>query len=90
MGRTTHFDNRVQERGISQELVDLVLKHGTQNGNKIIITKKASQQVLNHLDRLRKSFVRICDKGGIEIAADGDVLITAMNLNTRKRSFHSK
>lgn len=89
MGKTKHFEKRISQRGIQQDLVDKVFAYGSYVNGQIVLSKKQAEDALKIIDQFRKNFIKLCDKGGVAIAADGNELITAMNMNGRKRSIYS-
>lgn len=47
---------------------------------------KHFQKKINQIEYFRKSFVKLIDKDSLEVVVDGNVLITAVNLKSKKRS----
>ena len=83
MQHTHHIKQRMSQRGISQAMVDLVLAHGVIHGDKYVVGRKEAQQRLNELDNERRVLTKILDKGGVEVVAEGDALITTYNRNSK-------
>ena len=83
---TKHCQARMSQRGLPKKLLDLVLEFGKDNGDKLILNKKATQQVINEIDTMRKELLRIMDKGGVTIVINDETLITAYNTNSYKRN----
>jgi len=86
MVTTKHCQARMSQRGLPKKLLDLVLEFGKDNGDKLILNKKATQQVINEIDTMRKELLRIMDKGGVTVVIDDETLITAYNTNSYKRN----
>lgn len=78
MHRTRHFQQRMQ-RGISQEMVDLVLSYGEAGGDKVVLSRKASARLMEAASTLAK----ILDKGGLVVVTSGDAQLTTYNYQGR-------
>ncbi|HGW2956670.1 TPA: hypothetical protein ACNP37_005424 [Raoultella ornithinolytica] len=73
---THHIKQRMPQRGISKRMVELVLDYGTLEGQgKYVLRQKDVARIVADLRYLMK----IIDKGGVTVVADGEVLITAYN-----------
>jgi len=125
---TKHFLLRISQRGLSKEILNMVLKFGNSKGDKITLNKKMTQKVIKELDDLKKKLtkqdsmiqksnlsnaliidfktnsdcdinveniylleqiaydramlMKILDKGGVTVVAEGNILITAYNVNS--------
>lgn len=86
MVTTKHCQARMSQRGLPKKLVDLVLELGKDSGDKLILNKKATQQLINEIDTIRKELLKIMDKGGITVVFEDEILITAYNTNSYKRN----
>lgn len=80
---THHCKARQSQRGISLNMIDYVLTHGSLENDKIILGKKEAKQRLADLERERRLLLKIADKGGVVVVADGDALITTYNCSRR-------
>jgi len=79
MHMTQHFSQRMSLRGITKDIVDLVLAHGEQEGDKAILSRKNAMRLLEALQHKERLVKKIIDKGGLVVVADGDALITTYN-----------
>ena len=52
MKKTYHLDCRMNQRGISAVMLDLLLRYGDFEGNKIYLGKKQALQVRREIDFL--------------------------------------
>ena len=86
MVTTKHCQARLSQRGLPKRLVDLVLEFGKDNGDKLILNKKATQKVIDEIDTMRRELLKVMDKGGVTVVIDNDTLITAYNTNSYKRN----
>jgi len=132
--KTKHLLGRISQRGLSKDILEIVLKFGNSKGDKITLNKKMTQKVIKELDDLRKkltkendssllikkstistalvvdfrkninednveilndshdlleqiayeraTLIKILDKGGVSIVAEGNILITAYNMSS--------
>ena len=83
MQHTRHIKQRMSQRGISKEMVNLVIAHGVIQGDKYVVGRKEVLQLIRELDNERRVLTKILDKGGVEVVTEGDALITAYNRNSR-------
>jgi hypothetical protein len=78
MTKTKHFGDRIQQRGIRVETVELARQYGIPDGDKQIRIR------LNELDQERKELIRAMDKGGVIVVECGGALITAYDFDSFK------
>ena len=83
MQPTRHIKQRMSQRGISKEMVNLVITHGVIQGDKYVVGRKEALQLIRALDNERRVLTKILDKGGVEVVTEGDALITAYNRNSK-------
>ncbi len=79
MIKTKHIIDRMNQRGISSRMIDIVLDYGVSRKDKIILDKKSLSKVLKEIDSYRKDLLKIMDKNGLVIVAVDDYLITTYN-----------
>ena len=79
MRKTRHFQQRMTQRGINQDMVDLVLSHGETDGDKVILSRKASARLME----AARTLAKILDKGGLVVVASGDAQLTTYNYQGR-------
>lgn len=73
---TQHSMQRMSQRGITMELIDMVYKYGKPIGNKVELDKKTIQKFIDELDYLKKTLLKVQDKNGVCIVIRDDKLIT--------------
>ena len=83
MQPTRHIKQRMSQRGISKEMVNLVIAHGVIQGDRYVVGRKEALQLIHALDDERRVLTKILDKGGVEVVTEGDALITAYNRNSK-------
>ena len=81
MKSSLHIIQRMNQRGIKQSMIDLVLEYGKPKGDKLIINKRDAQEILNEFNLARKELLKILDKGGVTLVVNNDTMITAYNTN---------
>lgn len=86
MKTTKHSLARMSQRGLPKKLVDLAFEFGKEQGDRLILNRKATQKLINEIDSMRKELLKVIDKGGVTLVVDNDTLITAYNTNSYKRN----
>ena len=84
MNATEHMKQRMAQRGINREMVNLVLDFGTPKHDKFILSRDEAQEQLRELQQAMRVLKKILDKGGVTVVTEGDALITTYNCNSRR------
>ncbi len=79
MQATKHFHHRMSQRGVSADMVRIVLDYGTVAQDKFILGRKEAARRLSAIEGEMRVLKKIIDKGGVTVVADGEALITAYN-----------
>jgi hypothetical protein len=79
MYKTEHFQQRMNQRGIDQAMVDLVLGYGEATGDKVILNRRNAARFA----KAARSLMKILDKGGVVVVAAGDTQLTTYNYQGR-------
>lgn len=69
MNKTKHLGKRMSQRGIKQEMLNLVYEYGRISGDKMILNRKEAQKALHMLD----SLIRTAKKTGMAMVVFNDV-----------------
>lgn len=85
MSRTRHMTSRMNQRGITQDLVDLALEYGECQQDKYVLTRKGLEQMLAALRQTERTVIRALDKGGVVVVEDGGQLITTYRTESYDR-----
>lgn len=86
MNMSTHFDCRMNQRGIRKGLTDLALELGEMDGDRYVLTTRIIDQE-NEKMRLRKKLLDDArKKGGVVVIAEDGTLITTYHTD----SFNAK
>lgn len=74
---TFHMDTRMNQRGITGDLVSLTLEHGEWQGDRCRLDRKGLKRLIAEIDQIRATALRALDKGGIVVVeADGNQITT--------------
>lgn len=82
MAKTRHIQQRMSQRGITSEILEMIERFGVCNGDKIILTKKNCEALSKLFANLKKTADKMAEKGGYTLVANGETLITAYRLNS--------
>lgn len=81
MNMTGHVKQRMAERGIPKRLLEFALKHGRVEGDRCVLDRKETQQLLSQLSEETRLAKKVLDKGGIVVVESGEALITTFNVD---------
>ena len=85
MAHTRHIQKRMNQRGITAGLIDIVSKFGVAQGDKLILNKKNAEAALKELESVKKGLLDIHKKGGLVVVESGDAQITTYSLDSYSR-----
>ncbi len=77
MARTRHCWQRMSQRGIKAEVIDLIQKFGAFGGDKRILDCKACKAASEELMKVKRLLDQAAEKGGYVLVNVADVDITA-------------
>jgi hypothetical protein len=83
MHTTQHAMQRMGQRGVSRDMINLVLEYGEREQDKLILGRKQAQRLLEERQKEMKVLKKILDKGGLVVVAANDALITIYNYKSR-------
>lgn len=85
---TKHMEDRMRQRGISDEMVGAILEVGEWNarGDRLELPKKAIGSLLQQKRDELKMLERLARRGGASVVVDGDTLITVYPNTKRVQS----
>ncbi len=81
MYKTTHFIQRLSQRGIKHTMIDLVLVFGKPEDDKTILNRKGIDILLGDLERIKKEALTMRERGGVVVVEKNNTLITAYGIN---------
>ena len=83
---TKHLGVRMSQRGITGDMIELVLTHGENRQDKVVLCRKAAMKLVAQLDGAqRATALKVLDKGGLVVVEKEGNLLTAYNLKTFDR-----
>ncbi len=80
---TYHAEVRINQRGITKEMIELALDYGRFVKDKVVFGKREIKKMLNKFRKskeMKSKLLKIMDKGGIVVVIDNDI-ITAYKLH---------
>ena len=81
MRKTIHVQQKMSQRGISRQMVDLVLEHGRIEQDKSKLGRDDARELLEEMQQKVKVLKKIIDKGGVTVVSDNNTFITTYNYN---------
>ena len=85
MDTTHHFAQRMSQRGVSRDMINLVRDHGILEGDKVVLGHRDAARLIEELTRKLRVLKKIQDKGGVVVVESGETLITTYRLSRRKK-----
>lgn len=82
MSKTRHMQQRMSQRGITAEIIEMLLRFGVSDGDKITLTRKNCQLLSKLFADLKKTTDKMAEKGGYTVVASGEYLITTYRLDS--------
>ena len=77
MHETLHINQRIRQRGITNQMIELTLEYGKRKGDQIRLGTRHIKKLLRIHAELKPQLLKIMDKGGLIVVFSGTVLITA-------------
>lgn len=88
---TFHAHQRMNARGISKSMIELVMQYGQIKGEKYFLNRKHIQCLLEEIDsqqrslqRLRAKMIKLIDKGGVTVVIDNEKILTLYDFDSFK------
>jgi len=87
VGYTKHCLRRMSQRGIKMEHIDLVMRFGQNQGDKIVLNRKMIKYIISQrrFSHLKSKLLKLMDKGGVIAVCENSSIITTYNVNSYKR-----
>lgn len=90
MQRTAHSDIRMNQRGITATMLDLVMDYGEPEGDKTILSAKTCRLAIEELKQVQKKLEHALKKGGLTVVVGGNMVITTYRANSFSTAAASK
>lgn len=84
MQQSIHMGKRMNQRGITQEMVNFTLEYGDVKGDRWVMNRKNIDKTITDLELQLRTAKKFRDKGGIVVVADHDALITTYNFDSKR------
>lgn len=76
----------MSQRGVTRDMVDFVLTHGKNSGDKVILNRKDLIRLVADLDGSQRAIaLKLLDKGGLVVVEDQGALLTTYNFDSANR-----
>lgn len=85
MAKTRHMHQRMNQRGITQRMLQIVRDFGVCFGDKQILDRSNIDLLMNEIDQLRKDLLKVRDKGGLVVVEENGFDITAYRVDSYRR-----
>lgn len=89
LNTTKHSNKRMKQRGITKDMIDFTIHFGEIDGDKYFTNQKNITNDISMIDlqimqlkRLRKTALKVLDKGGVTVVADNGNIISTYNFNS--------
>lgn len=81
MAKTHHFQKRMSQRGIREDLVQFVLRFGsTQHDGRIVLDRRQLRKLLEEIECTKQVALRALQRNGIVVVEKDGALITTYGL----------
>jgi hypothetical protein len=85
MAKTRHIQQQMNRRSINDRMLYMIEQFGVNNGDKIILNRKACQSIESELRRLLSDITKLQGRGGAVLVSAGGDLITTYTLDSYRR-----
>lgn len=74
-----HVDQRMNQRGITRQVVETAMDFGVPHNDRYCLGRKEAQRAISLLQSQLKTLKKLADKGGITVVFENGMLITTWN-----------
>ena len=85
MAKSRHIRKRLSQRGIREEMLGVVEHFGYWQGDRCILNRAACEAALDELEGMKRTLVKVRERGGLVLVEDNGVQITAFPLTGYKK-----
>lgn len=86
MYKTRHLHKRLNQRGITEAVLKILLNYGLEYGEKRTLDKKNWLELSDIFAHLKKVTDKMAEKGGYTLVATKEALITVYRLDSYSKS----
>jgi hypothetical protein len=85
MARTRHFQQRMSQRGITLDIVDLTQQFGETQQDKVYLNRKGLLRLIENARKIERTAKKALDRGGIVVVENDGSLITTYRFDSYDR-----
>lgn len=85
MSKTRHIQQRMSQRSIRKEMLELVKIFGVDSGDKTILNKRGIDLALKELREISKTMHKMRSRGGMVLVETGEFEITSYAIDSFQR-----
>lgn len=85
MQLSRHIDQRMNQRGITKEMVELTLEYGEIENDRWVLNRKRLETMIESLEKQLRTARKLRDKGGIVVVAEDNTLVTTYDYDSKDR-----
>ncbi|GGZ94792.1 hypothetical protein DC083_06570 [Ignatzschineria ureiclastica] len=85
MQLSRHIDQRMNQRGITKEMVELTLEYGEIENDRWVLNRKRVETMIELLEKQLRTARKLRDKGGIVVVAEDNTLVTTYDYDSKDR-----
>lgn len=86
MYKTRHIHQRLNQRGITEAVLKILLNYGFEYGEKRTLDRKNCLELSDFFAHLKKVTDKMAEKGGYTLVATKEALITVYRLDSYNKS----
>lgn len=86
MAKTRHIQQRMNQRAINSQMLEIVKMFGVDDGDKTYLNRKGIDAVLDELNKISQQMQKMRSRGGVVLVESGETEITTYTLDSYNRS----
>ncbi|MCD9504607.1 hypothetical protein GLP37_20810 [Photobacterium phosphoreum] len=86
MAKTRHIQQRMNQRAINSQMLEIVKMFGVDDGDKIYLNRKGIDAALDELNKISQQMQKMRSRGGVVLVESGETEITTYTLDSYNRS----
>ena len=85
MCKTRHIQQRMSQRCITKEMIDIAMNFGKVKGDRVIFNRKGIDALLTELEKMKKNALKMRERGGVVVVNVDNFELTTYALNSYRR-----
>jgi len=86
MAKTRHIHQRMNQRAITSQMLEIVKTFGVDDGDKTYLNRKGIDAALTEINKLSQQMQKMRTRGGVVLVESGGAEITTYSLDSYTRS----